>query len=67
MERMDELKHDYWDRFLTEFKEFCEKHRVILEGNEDGEVIVTDTDNSYETLNLGCCVSTKSIDNMLKS
>ena len=67
MDRLDEIEHMYWDKFITDLKALCEKHHVMLEGNEDGEVIVTDTDNSYETLNLGCNVSTQQLDKMLRT
>ena len=67
MDRLDEIKHMYWDKFITDLKALCEKHHVMLEGNEDGEVIVTDIHNAYETLNLGCNVSTQQLDKMLRT
>jgi len=67
MDRLDEIEHMYWDKFITDLKALCEKHHVMLEGNEDGEVIVTDIHNAYETLNLGCNVSAQQLDKMLRT
>ena len=46
MDRLDEAGHIYWDEFLTELQTLCEKHHMMLEGNEDAEVIVTDIHNA---------------------
>lgn len=67
MDRLDEIEHMYWDKFITDLKALCEKHHVMLDGNEDGEIIVTDVHNAYETLNLGCNVNTHQLDKMLKT
>ena len=67
MDRLDEIEHMYWDKFITDLKALCEKHHVMLEGNEDGEVIVTDIHNAYETLNLGCNVSAQQLDKILRT
>ena len=67
MDRLDEIEHMYWDKFITDLKALCEKHHVMLEGTEDGEVIVTDIHNAYETLNLGCNVSAQQLDKMLRT
>lgn len=67
MDRLDEIEHMYWDKFITDLKALCEKHHVMFEGNEDGEVVVTDAHNAYETLNLGCNVNPHQLDKMLKT
>lgn len=67
MDRLDELEHMYWDKFITDLKMLCEKHHVMLEGNEDGEIVVTDVHNAHETLNLGCNVNPRQLDKMLRT
>ena len=67
MDRLDEAGHIYWDEFLTELQALCEKHHVMLEGNEDAEVIVTDIHNAYSTLNLGCSIDAKQLGKLLKA
>lgn len=67
MDRLDEVKHTYWDEFITDLKTLCEKHHVMFEGNEDGEIRVIDVHNAYETLNLGCYTSSQQLDKMLRT
>ena len=67
MDRLDEIEHMYWDKFITDLKALCEKHHVMLDGNEDCEIVVTDAHNAYETLNLGCNVNTHQLDKLLRT
>lgn len=67
MDRLDEIEHMYWDKFITDLKALCEKHHVMFEGTEDAEITVIDVHNAYEKLNLGCYTSAQQLDKMLKT
>ena len=50
---LTEVEHITWDEFLTDLRDVCAKHHVLIDTDESGEIWVTDLHNGLEKIGIG--------------